>query len=115
VIAVDNQGAATRIAHLLHEVCPLVPVFARAYDRRHAMDLIKAGAVDPIRETFESALRIGADVMQRLGAGDNRIADAIADARRRDAERFALQLAGDVMAGRELMLSNVGTAMENSG
>jgi glutathione-regulated potassium-efflux system protein KefB len=115
VIAVDNPGAATRIAHLLHDTCPLVPVFARAFDRRHAMDLIKAGALEPTRETFESALAMGADVMRRLGAGDNMIADTIADARRRDAERFALQMVGDVTSGRNLMLSNVGIAMENSG
>jgi glutathione-regulated potassium-efflux system protein KefB len=115
VIAVDNQGAATRIAHLLHEVCPLVPVFARAYDRRHAIALIKAGAVDPIRETYESAIQMGADVMRRLGSGDNVVADTIAEVRRRDAERFALQLAGDEMSGKALLVSNVGVAMENSG
>ncbi len=115
VIAVDNQGAATRIAHLLHEVCPLVPVFARAYDRRHAIALIKAGAVDPIRETYESAILMGADVLRRLGSGDNLLADTIAEVRRRDAERFALQLAGDEMSGKTLLVSNVGIAMENSG
>jgi glutathione-regulated potassium-efflux system protein KefB len=115
VIAVDNQGAATRIAHLLHEVCPLVPVFARAYDRRHAIALIKAGAVDPIRETYESAIQMGADVMRRLGSGDNLVVDTIAEVRRRDAERFALQLAGDEMSGKTLLVSNVGIAMENSG
>ena len=115
VIAVDNQGAATRIAHLLHDVCPLVPVFARAYDRRHAIALIKAGAVDPIRETYESAIQMGADVMRRLGSGDNVVVDTIAEVRRRDAERFALQLAGDEMSGKTLLVSNVGVAMENSG
>ncbi len=115
VIAVDNQGAATRIAHLLHEVCPLVPVFARAFDRRHAIALIKAGAVDPIRETYESAIQMGADVLRKLGSGDNLIADTLADVRRRDLERFAMQLAGNEMSGKALLVSNVGIAMENSG
>ncbi len=115
VIAVDNQGAATRIAHLLHDICPMVPVFARAYDRRHAIALIKAGAVDPIRETYESAIQMGADVMRKLGSGDNIIADTLADVRRRDTERFALQLAGDETSGKSLLVSNVGIAMENSG
>ena len=115
VIAVDNQGAATRIAHLLHDICPMVPVFARAYDRRHAIALIRAGAVDPIRETYESAIQMGADVLRRLGSGDNVVTDTIAEVRRRDAKRFALQLAGDEMSGKSLLVSNVGIAMENSG
>ena len=115
VIAVDNQGAATRIAHLLHDICPMVPVFARAYDRRHAIALIRAGAVDPIRETYESAIQMGADVLRRLGSGDNVVTDTIAEVRRRDAERFALQLAGDEMSGKSLLVSTVGIAMENSG
>ncbi len=115
VIAVDNPGAATRIAHLLHDTCPMVPIFARAFDRRHAMELVKAGTAEPIRETYESALAMGSEVMRRLGEGDNIVADTLADVRRRDAERFALQLVGDVTSGSSLLIGNAGIAVENSG
>jgi len=54
-------------------------------------------------------------VLRRLGSGDNVVTDTIAEVRRRDAERFALQLAGDEMSGKSLLVSNVGIAMENSG
>ena len=67
VIAVDNQGAAVRIAEMLHDECPLIPVFARSYDRRHSIKLIKAGVENPIRETYESALTMGATLLRHFG------------------------------------------------
>jgi Kef-type K+ transport system membrane component KefB/voltage-gated potassium channel Kch len=115
VIAIDNPGAATRIAQLLHEECPLVPVFARSFDRRHSIALIKAGVENPVRETFESALAMGGMLLRHLGAEDERVTGTLAEVRLRDADRFALQLAGDIYAGRDLMLGNAGMAVENSG
>jgi monovalent cation:proton antiporter-2 (CPA2) family protein len=115
VIGIDNPGAATRIAHLLHGECPLVPVFARSFDRRHSIELVKAGVENPVRETFESALTLGMTLLRAFGADEERIAATIAEVRLRDADRFALQLAGDIYAGRDLMLGNAGMAVENSG
>jgi len=115
VIAIDNQGAATRIAHMLQDECPLIPVFARSFDRRHSIQLIKAGVEEPIRETYESALVMSGALLRHLGAEEERIAETIIDVRLRDADRFALQLAGDIYAGRNLMVSNAGLALESSG
>jgi monovalent cation:proton antiporter-2 (CPA2) family protein len=115
VIAVDNQGAAVRIAEMLHHECPLIPVFARSFDRRHSIQLIKAGVENPIRETYESALIMGTTLLRAFGVEDERIEETIADVRLRDADRFALQLAGDIYAGRDLMVGNAGMAVENSG
>ena len=115
VIAIDNPGAATRIAHLLHEECPLIPVYARSFDRRHSIELIKAGVENPIRETYESALAMGGALLRHLGADDERLAATLSEVRLRDADRFALQLAGDIYSGRNLMVGNAGMAVENSG
>jgi monovalent cation:proton antiporter-2 (CPA2) family protein len=115
VIAIDNPGAATRIAHLLHEECPLVPVFARSYDRRHSIELIQAGVENPVRETFDSALAMSGALLRHLGAEADAVSETLAEVRLRDAERFALQLAGDIYAGRDLMVGNAGMAVENSG
>jgi glutathione-regulated potassium-efflux system protein KefB len=115
VIAVDNQGAAVRIAEMLHEECPLIPVFARSYDRRHSIKLIKAGVENPIRETYESALTMSATLLRAFGKDEDLVAETIAEVRLRDADRFALQLAGDIYAGRDLMMGNAGMAVENSG
>jgi voltage-gated potassium channel Kch len=115
VIAVDNQGAAVRIAEMLHDECPLIPVFARSFDRRHSIKLIKAGVENPIRETYESALTMGATLLRAFGRDADDVAETIAEVRLRDADRFALQLAGDIYAGRDLMVGNAGMAVENSG
>jgi monovalent cation:proton antiporter-2 (CPA2) family protein len=115
VIAVDNQGAAVRIAEMLHDECPLIPVFARSFDRRHSIQLIKAGVESPIRETYESALTMSALLLRAFGVEEERIGETLADVRLKDADRFALQLAGDIYAGRDLMVGNAGMAMENSG
>jgi monovalent cation:proton antiporter-2 (CPA2) family protein len=115
VIAVDNQGAAVRIAEMLHDECPLIPVFARSFDRRHSIQLIKSGVESPIRETYESALTMSALLLRAFGVEEERIGETLADVRLKDADRFALQLAGDIYAGRDLMVGNAGMAMENSG
>ncbi len=115
VIAIDNQGAATRIAHMLQDECPLIPVFARSFDRRHSIQLIKAGVEEPVRETFESALVMSSMLLAHLGAAAERIAETLTEVRLRDADRFALQLAGDVYAGRDLLVRNGGLALESSG
>jgi voltage-gated potassium channel Kch len=90
-------------------------VFARSFDRRHSIELVKAGVENPVRETFESALTLGMTLLRAFGADEERIAATIAEVRLRDADRFALQLAGDIYAGRDLMLGNAGMAVENSG
>jgi monovalent cation:proton antiporter-2 (CPA2) family protein len=115
VIAVDNQGAAVRIAEMLRAECPLIPVFARSFDRRHSIKLIKAGVDAPIRETYESALTMGATLLRHFGETDERVDALMAEVRLRDADRFALQLAGDITAGRDLLVGNAGMAVENSG
>ena len=79
-----------------------MPVFVRANDRRHAIALINAGADFHIRETFESAIQLGARAIQALGATADEIA-AVEDAvRKRDAQRFELELVGGHLAGRAL-------------
>ena len=114
VIAIDNQGAATRIARLLHEKCPLIPAFAGSFDRRHSMQPVRADVKEPIREAYESALATGAILLRHLGAADERVAETLTEVRLRDADRLAPQLAGDSLAGRDLMLRNAGMALESS-
>jgi hypothetical protein len=60
LICIDKPETATRIAEIVKAEYPLVPVLARAFDRAHALALIRAGVDFQIRETFESALTFGA-------------------------------------------------------
>jgi voltage-gated potassium channel Kch len=70
------------------------------------MELLRAGADDPIRETFESALALGAKSLETLGEPPEVIEDILDQVRRRDAERFARQFSEGIMAGRDLLLAN---------
>ena len=105
-VCTDEAETTTRIVHLIKAEYPLALVVARAYDRRHAIELVRAGTDFVMREGAESAYRLGAEALKLLGEDDETIAETLTDVRRRDAERFALQQAGDMYSGRELLLKN---------
>jgi len=88
---------------------PLTKLFVRAFDRGHSLRLIQAGVDYHIRETFESALTFGREVLVDLGFAPEVADETIEDVRRRDAERLTLQLAGGLTAGRSLMRGNAVT------
>jgi glutathione-regulated potassium-efflux system protein KefB len=108
VVCVDDIAATTKIVELVKAQFPLVPVLARANDRRHAIDLVRAGADYYVRETFESALALGAKALETLGAPRDDIDAYTAAIRSRDGERFALELAGGFSAGRALFTGKAG-------
>jgi len=92
IVAIDDRVATTRIVELVKERCPLVPVFARAHDRVHAVELIHAGADYQMRETFESALALGDSVLEALGQDDRE--GIINKVRGKDATRLATEMVG---------------------
>ncbi|MFT0858773.1 monovalent cation:proton antiporter-2 (CPA2) family protein [Ancylobacter sp. G4_0304] len=94
VVAVDDKQAALKITELVKAEFPLVPVLVRAFDREHALEIVHAGADFQIRETFESALKMGEKALELMDVEEEERAEVIADIRRRDAERFALELTG---------------------
>jgi monovalent cation:proton antiporter-2 (CPA2) family protein len=107
LICVDNPETATRIAQVVKAEYPLVPILARAFDRAHALALVRAGVDFQIRETFESALTFGGRALDDLGEAPEVVEQVLEEVRRRDADRFAAQMAGDLTSGRDLLLSNL--------
>jgi glutathione-regulated potassium-efflux system protein KefB len=103
---VDRKDDATRIATLLRDEFPLVKVMSRAFDRVHAIDLVKAGVAFQIREMFESSITFGAEAIRLLGATEEEIADVIEGVRERDRRRFEAQVLGGWQAGQDLLISN---------
>lgn len=93
-VCVDKPATATRIVEIAREAFPLTPVYARAYDRVHALVLVERGVDYQIRETLESALAFGREALVGLGMAPDEIAETEADVRKRDAERFTLQQQG---------------------
>ena len=111
VAAADDRAAVTRMVELVKHEYPLVPVLARAFDREHALELVAAGADWQVRETFESALEMGREALERLGDGPEEAAELMRQVRERDRERFALEtVAGTVEAGAGLLIGNAGQA-----
>ncbi len=115
LVCVDDKQAATRIVELVKSEFPLAKVHARAFDRGHAIELVKLGADYQMREMFESALVFGARTLRELGSEEDEIADIIDGVRERDRQRFAAQIAGGIQAGRDLLLSNAVDQARESG
>ncbi len=105
LICVDDRRAVSTIADLVRHEFPNAAVLARSYDRGHSMELIRAGVDFEIRETVESALLMGAEGLRRLGLDEARVVEALEDVRRRDAQRLTEQVQGDIMSGRDKMLT----------
>jgi glutathione-regulated potassium-efflux system protein KefB len=100
VVCIDSPQAATRVVELVKAEFAHVPVLVSAFDRWHEVALINAGADFQIRETFESALRLGARTLEKLGASPVEIAAIEADVRKRDQQRLELEIVGGLHAGR---------------
>jgi monovalent cation:proton antiporter-2 (CPA2) family protein len=72
VIAIDDREKAVKMVETAHRHFPGLKVLARAYDRRHAYELINAGADVIRRETFGSALMVGEEALKLLGFEEDR-------------------------------------------
>lgn len=106
LVCTDTAGTTRHIVQLLKSEFPLVKVLARAYDRGHALQLIKQGVDFQLRETAESAFVFGEAALRALGVADDTARAVSDDMRRRDAERLELQTLGDLYAGKDLLANN---------
>ncbi|AGH39037.1 potassium transporter [Bibersteinia trehalosi] len=88
IVGVASSERSEHIVELIKDEFPLVPVFARTYDRRSAVKLLKQHIDFQVRETFESALVLGRAVMEKLGATETESQDVINYVRRLDQERI---------------------------
>ena len=109
LVCVDKRDAADRIVELVKAEFPLAKLLVRSFDREHALKLVDGRRRVQIRETFESALEFGGMALRELGVPEDEAAEIVEDIRRRDAERFALETTGGLLAGRDLLHGNVPT------
>jgi monovalent cation:H+ antiporter-2, CPA2 family len=105
-VTTGNAEATTKIARLIRSEWPQLPVHVRAYDRVHALELMAMDVNSAVRETFESALVLGAKMLEGLGLPRQDVDEVISDTRRRDEERLAMQASEGVQAGRHMMLTS---------
>lgn len=106
LVCVDKLEAARHIITLMKSEFPLTPILARAFDRGHAIELIKANVDFQIRETFESALVMGAKALETLGEREDDISDTVREIRERDAARMDLEITGGFEEARSFFRGN---------
>jgi glutathione-regulated potassium-efflux system protein KefB len=60
-----------------------------------------------VRETLESALAFGEAALRVIGVPADEAAEVAQDVRKRDTDRFELEVAGGLFAGRSLLYGNM--------
>lgn len=102
-VCVDDAEATLKIVDFCREQFPMAKLMVRSVDRDHSLVLAGRDVDYHIRETFESAVKLGERALAALGMTDLAAEDLITEFRRRDAERFERQLAEGVYAGADLL------------
>ncbi|WP_158802089.1 MULTISPECIES: monovalent cation:proton antiporter-2 (CPA2) family protein [unclassified Acidisoma] len=88
VIAIDDREKALELVETAKQYFPQLTILARAWDRRHAYELLDRGADVVERETFEGGLALGRIGLQRLGLRANQALRAANLFRRQDRRLF---------------------------
>lgn len=88
IVALDDREKTVELVETARKAFPNLVILARAWDRRHAYDLLANGADAVERETFEAALALGATALQKLGFRAHRAHRAAAFFRRHDRRVF---------------------------
>ncbi|MBV5266673.1 monovalent cation:proton antiporter-2 (CPA2) family protein [Pinisolibacter aquiterrae] len=103
VVATEQTAVTNRIVELVKAEFPLAKVFARAFDRAHALTLLDRNVDFQVRETYESAILAGRETLLALGLDAERARTIEEDVRRRDLARLALEQTDGPTAGAALM------------
>ncbi len=101
-ICIDNQDAAVAMTEIVRANFPAAKLIVRAFDRRHAIEIMAHEPEVVIRETFESALAFGRATLEALGQTSEAAEAFQEDVRKRDQARLEMQRAGDIKAGAHL-------------
>ena len=88
LIAIDDRDKAVEMVEAAREAFPNLTIIARAWDRRHAYDLLSKGAHEVERETFEAGLMFGLKALRKLGFSPRRAATATSLFRKHDIASF---------------------------
>jgi glutathione-regulated potassium-efflux system protein KefB len=96
----DDRTLGPKELQPILEAFPQAAVFMRAFDRRQLIAVRDLDLAGTTREMFESAMRMGIDILQTLGADDEAILTIESAYRKRDLARLEAQgAAGDLHAG----------------
>lgn len=105
-ICSDTSERTSEIVDLIRAHYPDIKIYARAYDRVHALELMTKETDFQVREMFESALLMGRALLDGMDVPPERVDYVIEDVRRRDIGRLQLQQVKGVFAGRDMPYGN---------
>lgn len=88
LVAIDDKDKAVELVEAATAYFPNLTIIARAFDRRHAYELVRVGGDEVVRETFESALLFGKKALLRLGMSERRAAKSVSLFREHDLALF---------------------------
>ena len=88
LVAIDDREKASEMVEAAAQAFPNLAIMARAYDRRHAYELLKTPRVSVERETFEGALNMGRKALLKLGLSERRASRAAGLFREQDDKLF---------------------------
>ncbi len=107
MVCINDWAAANKIVELVKAEFPLVKVMVRAFDREHALELVRMGVDYQIREVLNSAVAFGREALKELGVPDGEVQEVMDEVIRNDRERFEMQIVGGIYAGRQLIRGNL--------
>jgi glutathione-regulated potassium-efflux system protein KefB len=97
---IDDRRLDAETLTPVRETFPNTRIFARAYDRRQALALMRDPDIVMVREVFESSVRMAVDALKSLGTSTDNIKKIIGEFRLRDETRLKAQFdTGDLHAG----------------
>ncbi|MGZ6016248.1 MAG: monovalent cation:proton antiporter-2 (CPA2) family protein, partial [Phenylobacterium sp.] len=72
LVAIDDRDKAVELVEGARQAFPNLAILARAWDRRHAYELMKTPGVETERETFEGAVSVARRALLKLGLSERR-------------------------------------------
>ena len=88
LVAIDDRDKAVEMVAAARAAFPNLTIFARAFDRRHAYELMKTPGVSVERETLESAINFARRALLKLGLSERRATRAAGLFREQDLAIF---------------------------
>ena len=88
VLAIDSVDASVRVAEIVREEFPDLPIYARARDRIHVHKLMDLGVKIIERETFSSALGLTTKLLRGLGLKPDEVKRLTETFRQHDEKRL---------------------------
>jgi voltage-gated potassium channel Kch len=88
VLAINNTEASLKVAQIVRQNFPDLPIYARARDRTHVHKLLDLGVEIIERETFLSAIELTTRLLRGLGLKPAEVKRLIATFKRHDERRL---------------------------